>query len=117
MEVDTLLENKQITRLVAQIDIQFSNSMVEALFRRMKHSHLYNHPLTSLDDLNKKLDSYIEESNHKIPLQALKGATPAELFFGHWSEDHQDRLRLQHRQSIRNRIQTNRLTICGACSS
>ncbi|NRA65397.1 MAG: DDE-type integrase/transposase/recombinase [Pseudobacteriovorax sp.] len=39
-EVDTLLQEHQLERIIAQIDVDFSNSMVEALFRRTKHSSL-----------------------------------------------------------------------------
>ncbi|NRA67518.1 MAG: transposase family protein [Pseudobacteriovorax sp.] len=62
-EVDSLLEEQDIKRIVAQIDIDFSNSMVEALFKRMKHNYLFNHPLTSLEVLQEKLDYYIKESD------------------------------------------------------
>ena len=62
-EVDSLLEEQDIKRIVAQIDIDFSNSMVEALFKRMKHNYLFNHPLPSLEVLQEKLDYYIKESD------------------------------------------------------
>lgn len=43
--VDDLVAAKVILRIVAQIDIEFSNSMIEMLLHRLKHRHLFNIPL------------------------------------------------------------------------
>ncbi|NRA64491.1 MAG: DDE-type integrase/transposase/recombinase [Pseudobacteriovorax sp.] len=114
-EVDSLLEEQDIKRVVAQIDIDFSNSMVEALFKRMKHNYLFNHPLTSLQALREKLDYYIEESNNQIPLASLKGATPSETFFSRLPDDHAEKIKIDHKLAIRARIESNRNTNCGIC--
>ncbi|MBC7533693.1 MAG: DDE-type integrase/transposase/recombinase [Oligoflexus sp.] len=44
--VDSLISEHAITRTIAQIDIEFSNSMIEMLFHRMKHRYLFTLPLT-----------------------------------------------------------------------
>ena len=39
-DVDSLIEESQMTRTIAQIEVAFSNSMIEAFFRRLKHAWL-----------------------------------------------------------------------------
>jgi hypothetical protein len=39
-DVDALIEAGRIIRTIAQIDVEFSNSMIEALFRSLKHRWL-----------------------------------------------------------------------------
>ena len=67
--------------LIAQIDINFSNSMVESFFNRLKNSHLYFKTLDSLEQVQREVDFFISEHNNVIPLQALDGATPYEIFY------------------------------------
>ena len=82
--VDELVSSKQIIRTIAQIDIESSNSMIEMLFHRLKHRHLFTIPLTNFEALVKAVDFYFTDSNITIPHSALKGATPEEMsiFFG-----------------------------------
>jgi transposase InsO family protein len=44
-EVDGLLEDVGLRRTLAQVDVTFSNSMIEAFWRSLKHSWLYLHSL------------------------------------------------------------------------
>ena len=86
--VDELVSSKQIIRTIAQIDIESSNSMIEMLFHRLKHRHLFTIPLTNFEALVKAVDFYFTDSNITIPHSALKGATPEEMsiFFGGTSD-------------------------------
>ena len=43
--VDDLLDGEDLTRVLAQIEITFSNSMIETFWRSLKHSWLYLHSL------------------------------------------------------------------------
>jgi hypothetical protein len=45
--VDQLVDADLISRTVAQIDDEASNSMVEMLFLRLKHRYLFTIPLTN----------------------------------------------------------------------
>ena len=85
--VDTLVFSNQITRTIAQIDVDQSNSMIEMLFHRMKHRHLFRVPVTNFDILIKEVDFYINEDNSAIPKSILKGATPEEVMLGRWNID------------------------------
>jgi len=43
-DVDELLRDEKLTRVLAQVEVTFSNSMIEAFFRSLKHSWLYLNP-------------------------------------------------------------------------
>jgi len=46
--VNDLLDGEELTRVLAQVEITFSNSMIEAFWRRLKHGWLFLHTLDSL---------------------------------------------------------------------
>ena len=75
-EVDKLIEAGLMFRTIAQVDVDFSNSMIEALLHRMKNRHLYRVPLNSVNKLENETSFYINESNDNMPHVVLKGATP-----------------------------------------
>jgi putative transposase len=54
--VDNLLDDKEWTRVLAQVEITFSNSMIEAFWRSLKHSWLYLHTLDSLAALRRLIE-------------------------------------------------------------
>jgi hypothetical protein len=86
-EVDSVLKDHGASRLLAQIDVQFSNSMIEDLFRQLKNNYLYFQELTSFESLKNHVDWYLTDSNERIPRQALSGATPLEVILGRWSSE------------------------------
>lgn len=80
--VEELDSINEIERVIAQVDINYSNSMIEAFFKTMKHRYLYFQEVNSIDGLKKKLKFYIDEYNTIIPHSAHKGSTPFEAFNG-----------------------------------
>ena len=101
-DVDVLIKSNQMTRTIAQIEVAFSNSMIEAFFRRLKHAWLFVHPLPSLAAIAKLTEECIQDHNELIPHSALAGATPAEVFHGRWSDDDRDNLEVQGRAACQN---------------
>jgi len=77
------IENKEInlTRLVAQKDIRFSNSMVEAVNKRMKYDFLFRAQLLDFDHVERFLETAVAQYNNR-PHSALYGFTPIEVFNG-----------------------------------
>lgn len=84
--VDDLVASELIRRTVAQIDVEASNSMVEMLFHRFKHRHMFTIQLTSFDAVENGADCYFTQSNTYIPMAALNGATPEEVVNGKWTD-------------------------------
>jgi transposase InsO family protein len=115
--VDKLLERESIQKIIAQIDVRFSNSMIESVFHRLKNRHLYYQKLDSFDEVKDAVDSYLSEVNEKIPLEALKGATPIEAFTETWNTTEIEMIRSAHGKARKDRIETNRQVRCLPCLS
>lgn len=114
-QVDSLVDGEQMTRTVAQIDVAFSNSMIEAFFRQLKHSWLFVHPLPSLAVVTRLTERYINDHNNLIPRPTLAGATPVEAFFGQWSERDRKKLEDAGRSARNKRMTDNREAACERC--
>ena len=113
--VHQLVDAGRIVKTIAQIEIDESNSMIEALFLRAKHRYLYLKQLTSLEVLTGHADTYFHDSNNIIPHGALNGATPFEAITGKWTERVKEDLSQLARESRTIRIETNRALTCQAC--
>lgn len=79
--VDELLAGSPIRRVLAQVEIPESNSMLEAFWRSLRHQWLYLHELDSLATVRRLVDFYVAEHNAVIPHAAFAGHTPDEVYF------------------------------------
>jgi hypothetical protein len=68
-------------RIIAQIDIVQSNSMVEAANKIIKHRFLYKQPIADLKELQQKLPAFIDAYNN-TPMINLSAYTPNEVLSG-----------------------------------
>ncbi|MDL2230887.1 integrase core domain-containing protein, partial [Bacteroidales bacterium OttesenSCG-928-L19] len=77
------IENNEIkiNRLIAQKDIHFSNSMVEAVNKRVKYDFLFRQQLLDFAHTQRFLEVAVEQYNHR-PHSSLYGLTPYEVFHG-----------------------------------
>ena len=113
--VDDLIAENKITRTIAGIEIDFSNSMVESLFHRIKNRHLYFVALKNLETLQRETDFIINEFNDHVPHSALGGATPLQVASGSWSDEQIISLKESTQKARKQRIQTNRNLYCKVC--
>jgi len=97
--VDQLMDDGVIRRVLAQVEVSFSNSMIEAFWRSLRHQWLYLHSLESFTQLEQLVDFYVREHNTQLPHYAFDGQTPDEVYF-----DQADRFhyRLGERSPCRN---------------
>lgn len=81
--VDKFIDEKDsnIRKLVALTDIRFSNSMVEAVNKRMKYDFLFRTKLQNYEQTKRYLNYSVKQYNNK-PHSALYGLTPMEVFNG-----------------------------------
>jgi len=114
-EVNELIISKKITRTFAQLEIDFTNAMIEALFWRLKNAYLYFLSLTDLKVLVQGVEFYMNESNNMIPHSALKGATPFEAVSGTWPERNILQITDQTRAAKTARMAANRAAYCQIC--
>ena len=70
-----------VHRVLAQVEVSFSNSMIEAFWRSLRHQWLYLHLLESFRQLEQLTDFYVREHNTQMPHQAFDGQTPDEVHF------------------------------------
>jgi len=112
--VDDLLDGEELTRVLARVEITFSNSMIEAFWRSLKHSWLYLHPLDSFAALHRLIEFYVKAHNEVMPHAAFEGQTPDEMFFGTGDEVTQ-KLSAARRSAREERRKENRTARCGVC--
>jgi transposase InsO family protein len=112
--VDELLDGEEWTRVLAQVEITFSNSMIEAFWRSLKHSWLYLHSLDSFAALRRLIEFYVEAHNEAMPHSAFHGQTPNEVFFG-IGEIVIKELAGARKTAREKRMEANRAATCGVC--
>ena len=70
-----------IKQLIAQQDIEFSNSMIEAANKQIKYHFLYHKQVDCFNSLVKYVAEAVEDFNNR-PHNVLKGLTPLEVLNG-----------------------------------
>ena len=113
-DVDPLFERGALRRVIAQIDVTFSNSLIEAWWRSLKHRWLFLHPLDNLATVRRLVEFYVTEHNERIPHGAFEGQTPDEMYFGRGGQVPND-LALRRREARQQRLARNRQVACAAC--
>ena len=115
-DVDDTLESEDLSRVLAQVEVTFSNSMIEAFWRSLKHSWLYLHSLGSIESLRRLMDFYVRQHNEVMPHAAFKGQTPDEMYFGR-GDSVVVKLAAARIRAREERIQVNQAAACGVCKS
>jgi hypothetical protein len=70
-EVNAILVEQALTRVLAQVEVTFSHSMIEAFWRSLKHSWIYLHNLDNATALGRLIEFYVEAHNTVIPHSAF----------------------------------------------
>lgn len=81
-QVDELITSGVLRRVLAFTELKFSNSMIEAWWRSLKHQWLFLHSLDNVTTVRRLVDFYVEEHNRVLPHSAFRGQTPDEMYFG-----------------------------------
>ena len=112
--VDELIESGWMRRVVALKDITFSNSMIEAWWRTLKHQWLYLNTLDSAQAVQRLVAFYVSEHNTHIPHSAFRGETPDEMYYGQGAEV-AEKLKQAKQQARIDRIHANQARTCLLC--
>ena len=115
-QVDALIEAGVLRRLLAFTELNFSNSMIEAWWRSLKHQWLFLHSLDSAATIRRLVAFYVHEHNHVLPHSAFRGQTPDEMYFGTGPAVPAE-LASRAAAARRARIKGNRSASCTACPS
>jgi hypothetical protein len=113
-EVDILFGLGQLRRVLAQVEVSFSNSMIEAGWRSLKHGWLYLHQLDAFAALEKLVAFYVEQHNTVLPHAAFAGQTPDEMYFRRGDQVPAD-LACHRTRAREARMKYNRTLSCEAC--
>jgi len=112
--VDEFLLSGVLKRVLAQVDIAESNSLVESFWRGLKHSWLFINTLDSRAAVQRLVSFYVEQYDFVMPHSALEWRTPDEVYFGR-EEDASNKLAAGRQAAREARMATNRATTCEAC--
>jgi len=112
--IDELIENGVLQRILAQIEIACSNSMIESWWRSLKHQWLFLNQLDSVGSVRRLTSFYVEEHNSRLPHSAFRGQTPDEVYFG-TGRDVPGDLEANRNAARAKRMETNRARSCRVC--
>jgi putative transposase len=115
-QIDELIETGVLRRLLAFTELKFSNSMIEAWWRSLKHQWLFLHSLDSVATVRRLVAFYVDEHNRVLPHSAFRGQTPDEMYFGTGQAVPAD-LMARAAAARRVRVKTNRSAACETCPS
>ena len=73
--VDELIGSGMLSRVLAQTEIAFSNSLIESWWRVLKHQWLYLNTLDTVPTVRKLVAFYVHEHNTRLPHSVGKRRT------------------------------------------
>ena len=115
-QVDDLITTGVLRRVLAFTELKFSNSMIEAWWRSLKHQWLFLHSLDSVTTVRRLVAFYVDEHNRVLPHSAFRGQTPDEMYFGTGDAVPTD-LTARAAGARRTRGEANRSASCATCPS
>ena len=74
-------DRPKINHLIAQVDVHYSNSMIEAANKQLKYRFLYHQPVSDYPQLEKYVPKAISDFNNR-PHHVLHGLSPMEVLNG-----------------------------------
>jgi putative transposase len=115
-QVDELIATGVLRRVLAFTELKFSNSMIEAWWRSLKHQWLFLHSLDSVSTVRRLVAFDVQEHNQVLPHSAFRGQTPDEMYFGRGDAVPPD-LTARAAAARRARTEANRSATCEKCPS
>jgi hypothetical protein len=112
--VDRVFDVTPLRRVLAQIDVSYSNSLIEAWWRSLRHQWLYLNRLDSVATVRTLVGWYVHEHNTVLPHAAFHGQTPNQMHFGPGAEI-PAQLAQQRREARQRRLERNRQSTCARC--
>ncbi|WP_296385983.1 integrase core domain-containing protein [Winogradskyella sp.] len=109
--VSTLLESyNTITHRVTQRDVVFSNSMIEAFNKVLKHQFLYPRKISNRTTLEKVMTEVIPIYNNERPQLKLAGNTPNGIFISSQIHFGNTLMVLEHKKHL-ELLKTNKIYV------
>ncbi len=105
-----------LRRVLAYTALTFSNSMIEAWWRSLKHYWLFLHSLDSVATVRRLVAFYVDQHNRVLPHSAFHGQTPDDMYFGTGAAVPAD-LRSGAATARRARLDASQSASCKLCPS
>ncbi len=112
--VDDLVNAELIKRILALVEVDFSNWIVESFWRSAKHQWLFLHELRTAADVRRLVGFFVEQHN-TVPHSSFKGQTPNERYLG-TGDDVVAKLAEARAKARQERVERNRVASCSACT-
>jgi putative transposase len=113
-DINALLDLGKLHRVLAEVEVSFSNSMIESWWRSLKSNWIYINQLDSFAAPERPVSFYVSEHKTRMPHAAFHGQTPDEIYYGR-GDDVPDHLAEARRRARQMRLETNRDLSCEAC--
>jgi transposase InsO family protein len=113
--VDALLVSAKLRRVLALVEVSYSNSLIEAWWRSLKHQWLYLNTLDTMAHLEKLVAFFVDAHNRQMPHSAFRGQAPDEMYFG-IAADLPAELAVARYKARERRLASNRAASCEGCS-
>ena len=113
--VSELVESGLLKRVLAMTEINYSNSMIEAWWRSLKHHWLFLNRLDTISRVRKLVEFYVQEHNGRLPHSAFRGQTPDEMYFGKGAAV-PEQLEADRATARRSRLSANQALRCHVCA-
>jgi putative transposase len=114
-KVQTYITSVNLTRTLARVEVSYSNSMIEGLFRQLKNNFLYHQGIRSIEDLRRKVAFYLKQHNEVIPRASQSGGVPKEVFISSWGASQIELLEERKIRAHLFRRKNNLAPSCGVC--
>ena len=113
--VDGLMATSVLTRILALVEVTFSNSKTGTFWRSLRHGWLYLNKLSSIAVL-KRLVAFYVDAHNTTPHSSFRGPAPDELCQG---KVHLVLVELSEarRRARAERLAENRSRSCGVCAA
>jgi transposase InsO family protein len=114
--VDEFIQRSQVGmhKVIAQKDVGFSNSMIEAVFKVIKYQYIYPHDPDAREKLRSLLAFAFHEYDTMRPHGSIGGLTPDESYRGLQPDREKEKLHLNAART--ERIDYNLKNQCGKCT-
>ena len=99
---------------MAYVELDFSNSLIEAWWRALKHQWLFLNTLDNITTLRRLVAFYVNTHNTQMLHSAFDGQTPDEIYFGTGDKIPQE-LKEKREAARIARMETNRAMSCDLC--
>ena len=113
-KIKTIVDAGVLRRVLALVEVTFSNSMIEAWWRSLRHQWLYLHMLDDFSNVMRLISFYVLQHNTVMPHSAFNGQTPDEIYFGTGSQVPTE-LAAAQQAARKQRLADNRAARCDVC--